>query len=103
MVFSGRTEKAAPDVSTKSSEAIIIKKFIIPEKFKDDIQKLFEFIGLDVESSCFSNLCITLSLQEALTLMPPVRKRSDAYNPVVPYLHDVKGIDLNIVSQKPKK
>ena len=100
-----RQECVPPDVIDPSKENTIktvTRKAVIPEKFKDDIKKLFEFIGRDAESSCFSDLCITLSLQEALTLMPRARKRADAYGPLVRFLHDQMGITLNIISQKPR-
>lgn len=103
---STRQEDVQPDVITPSKENIIktvTRKVVIPEKFKDDIQKLFEFIGRDAESICFSDLCITLRLQEALTLMPRTRKRADSYDSLVRFLHDEMGVNLNIVSQKPKK
>ena len=99
-------ENVQPDVIDPSKENTIktvTRKVVIPEKFKSDIHKLFEFIGRDADSACFSDLCITLSLQEALTLMPRERKRADTYNPLVRYLHDEMGVTLNIVSQKPKK
>lgn len=106
IISSTRQDNVQPDVIDPSKENTIktvIQKVVIPEKFKDDIRKLFEFIGQDTESSCFSDLCITLSLQEALILMPRARKRADAYNPLVRYLKDEMGVNLNILSQKPKK
>ena len=106
IISSTRQDHVQPDVIDPSKENTIktvTRKVVIPEKFKDDIKKLFEFIGHDAESSCFSDLCITLSLQEALTLMPRDRKRADAYNPLVRYLRDEMGITLNIISQKSKK
>ena len=106
IISSTRQENVQPDVIDPSKENTIktvTQKVVIPEKFKDDIQKLFEFIGRDAESSCFSDLGITLSLQEALALMPRARKRADAYNPLVRYLQDEMGVTLNIVSQKSKK
>ena len=106
IISSTRQESVLPDVIATSKENTIktvTRKVVIPEKFKDDIQKLFEFIGRDVDSACFSDLCIILSLQEALVSMPRARKRADAYNPLVRYLRDEMGVNLNIVSQKPKK
>ena len=105
IISSTRQESVQPDVIATSKENTLkkVRKVVIPEKFKDDIQKLFEFIGRDVDSACFSDLCIILSLQEALVSMPRARKRADAYNPLVRYLRDEMGVNLNIVSQKPKK
>ena len=106
IISSTRQENVQPDVIDPSKENTIktvTRKVVIPEKFKDDIHKLFEFIGRNADSAYFSDFCITLSLQEALILMPRERKRVDAYNPLVRYLRDEMGITLNIVSQKPKK
>ena len=107
IISSASQESIQPDImddhSKENAKRTVLQKVVIPEKFKEDIHKLFEFIGQDVESSCFSDLCITLSLQEALTLMPRDRKRAYAYNPLVRYLRDETGITLNIVSQKSKK
>ena len=107
IISSPRQDSVQPDVidnhSKENTKRTVIQKVVIPEKFRDDIHKLFEFIGQDVESSCFSDLCITLSLQETLTLMPRVRKQTDTYSPLVRFLHDQMGVSLNIISQKPKK
>ena len=106
IISSTRQECVQPDVIDHSKENTIktvTRKVVIPEKFKEDIHKLFEFIGRDTDSACFIDLCITLSLQEALTLMPRMRKRADAYDSLVRFLHDQMVVSLNIVSQKPKK
>ena len=74
-----RQENVQPDVINPSKENTIktvTHKVVIPEKFKDDINKLFEFIGRDTDSAFFSDLCITLNLQKALSLMPlPEKER----------------------------
>lgn len=103
IISSTRQDNVQPDVIYPSKENTIktvTRKVVIPEKFKDDIRKLFEFIGQDAESSCFSGFCITLSLKEILRLLPRERKRTDAYDSLVRFLKEEMGISLNIKSQK---
>ena len=75
VLSSGRTGKATPDESTKSSEAIIIKKFIIPEKFKDNIAALKEYIG---EENFMPGASLQVSLKELLKVIKRDRAKSDA-------------------------
>ena len=49
---------------------------IIPEKFKDDIQKLQDYCGVELKSG----LCIELELSELLEILPRERRRKDAYD-----------------------
>ena len=105
IISSARRDCVQPDVIIPSIENTLntfTRKVVIPEKFKKDIQKLCEFIGKDVGNICFSNVCIDLSLQEALTLMPRKRKRTDAYNSLKQYMLNYMGITLIIKSQKSK-
>ena len=49
---------------------------IIPEKFKDDIQKLQDYCGIELRSG----LCIEIELSELLEVLPRERRRKDAYD-----------------------
>ena len=49
---------------------------IIPEKFKDDIQKLQDYCGVELRSG----LCIEIELSELLEILPRERRRKDAYD-----------------------
>ena len=54
-------------------------KVIIPEKFKDDIQKLQDYCGVELRSG----LCIELELSELLDILLCERRRKDACDFVV--------------------
>lgn len=104
MVFSGRTvSDAAPDVSTKGSEAIVTKRIIIPEKFEPDIAALRKYLSENGETEFKPGLSISISLQELLRIAPRQRARSDAYQSLVRYLREELGISLIITSQKTQK
>ena len=49
---------------------------IIPEKFKDDIQKLQDYCGVELRIG----LCIEIELSELLEILPRERRRKDAYD-----------------------
>ncbi|MCH5242648.1 MAG: hypothetical protein J1F67_09560 [Muribaculaceae bacterium] len=52
IIFSTRQESIQPDVIDPSIEntlKTVTRKVVIPVKFKDDIHKLFEFIGRDAD------------------------------------------------------
>lgn len=92
---SNRLEKAAPSVIAKidSTEPI-------PEKYKKDIAVLQEKYG---SLSSLSGLSISLTLKEALEIMPRNRRRVDAYDGLKNYLKKQYGITLTIKSQKTKQ
>ena len=66
----GRSDNALPNVIDKSTQVII------PEKFKDDIQKLQDYCGVELRSG----LCIEIELSELLEILPRERRRKDAYD-----------------------
>ena len=68
---------------------------IIPEKFKDDIQKLQKYCGVELRSG----LCIEIELSELLEILPRERRRKDAYDKLVKFLADEMNIKLNIKSK----
>ena len=61
----------APDVIEEKEHIVII-----PEKFKDDIQKLQDYCGVELRSG----LCIEIELSELLEVLPRERRRKDAYD-----------------------
>lgn len=96
-VISSRQEentKAVPDVNEEKT-ATEIK---IPKKYQDDIETLRDMYG----ESFKTDLCINLTLKQALEIMPKERARVDAYTGLISFLKGKMGITLNIKSQKSK-
>ena len=88
-----RLDCVSPDVITNKVNTVIV-----PDKFKEDIDALENYIGRNLESG----LCIKVDLSELLTVIPRDRKRTDAYNTLVKFLKDEFEIDLIINSKKQK-
>ena len=90
-------QKARLDSSIPPSE--IVEKentaVIIPEKFKDDIQKLQDYCGVELRSG----LCIEIELSELLEVLPRERRRKDSYDKLVKFLAEEMNIKLNIKSR----
>ena len=84
-----RRSDCAPDVIDKSTQVII------PEKFKDDIQRLISYCGVELRSG----LCIEIELSELLEILPRKRRRKDTYDKLVKFLADEMNIKLNIKSR----
>lgn len=92
--YSGdRQDCVSPDVIARKGNTVIV-----PDKFKEDIEALENYIGRKLESG----LCIKVDLSELLTVIPRNRKRTDAYKTLVKFLKDEFGIDLIINSKKQK-
>lgn len=92
--YSGnRQDCVSPDVNVNKENTIIV-----PDKFKEDIEALENYIGRKLESG----LCIKVDLSELLTVIPRDRKRTDAYKTLVKFLKDEFEIDLIINSKKQK-
>ena len=85
----GRSDNASPDV-IEEKESIVI----IPEKFKDDIERLTKY-GVELKSG----LCIEIELSELLEILPRERRRKDAYDKLVKFLADEMNIQLTIKSR----
>ena len=85
----GRSDCASDVIEEK--EHIVI----IPEKFKDDIQKLQDYCGVELRSG----LCIEIELSELLEILPRERRRKDAYDKLVKFLTEEMNIKLNIKSR----
>ena len=85
----GRSD-CAPDVIEEKEHIVII-----PEKFKDDIQKLQDYCGVELRSG----LCIEIELSELLEILPRERRRKDTYDKLVKFLAEEMNIKLNIKSR----
>ena len=92
---SNRLEKAAPSVIVKKDSTEPI-----PEKYKKDVAALEGKYG---NLSSLTGLSISLTLKEALEIMPRNRRRVDAYEGLRNYLKREYGIELLIKSQKTKE
>ena len=80
----------APDVIEEKEH-----KVIIPEKFKDDIQKLQDYCGVELRSG----LCIEIELSELLEILPRERRRKYSYDKLVKFLAEEMNIKLKIKSR----
>lgn len=89
--------KAVPDVIEEKT-AEVKEEIKIPKKYREDIETLRDMYGENFKTG----LCINLTLQEALKIMPKERARVDAYTGLVSFLKGKLGITLNIKSQKTK-
>lgn len=89
---SNRLENAEPGVTVKKDSRPI------PDKYRKDLEAL----QLKYGDAFKTGLCIELTLQEALSIMPRERRRIDAYAGLISYLKREQGIILTIKSQKTK-
>ena len=85
----GRSDCASDVIEEK--EHIVI----IPEKFKDDIQKLQDYCGVELRSK----LCIEIELSELLEILPRERRRKDSYDKLVKFLAEEMNVQLTIKSR----
>ena len=103
----GAEQKPSPSSLDNTAEpSVIVKKDSnktfpkpIPEKFKKDVEALQDKYG----DAFKTGFCITITLQEALSIMPRERRRIDAYRGLLSFLKSKLGIILSITSQKTKK
>ena len=86
----GRSDDASPNVIEEKES-----KVIIPEKFKDDIERLESYCGVELRSG----LCIEIELSELLEILPRERRRKDSYDKLVKFLAEEMNIKLNIKSR----
>lgn len=99
VVIPSRQEKneTVPDVIEEKT-AEIQEEIKVPKKYQDDIEALQKIYGEKFKTG----LCINLTLQEALKIMPKERARVDAFRGLISFLKAKMGITLNITSQKSK-
>ena len=86
----GRSDDASPDVIEEKES-----KVIIPEKFKDDIDRLESYCGVELRSG----LCIEIELSELLEILPRERRRKDSYDKLVKFLAEEMNVQLTIKSR----
>ena len=84
----GRSD-CASDVIEEKEHTVII-----PEKFKDDIERLTKY-GVELRSG----LCIEIELSELLEILPRERRRKDSYDKLVKFLAEEMNIKLMIKSR----
>lgn len=80
----------APDVIEEKKHIVII-----PEKFKDDIERLTQYMGRKL---C-RGLCIEIELKELLEIVPRQRRRKDSFDKLVKFLSEEMNITLTIKSR----
>jgi hypothetical protein len=88
-------------LENNAEPSVIVKKDSnrpIPEKYRKDVALLQSKYG----DAFKTGFCITITLQEALSIMPRDRKRVDSYAGLISYLKREQGITLTIKSQKTK-
>ena len=85
----GRSDNALPNVIEEKES-----KVIIPEKFKDDIERLTKY-GVELKSG----LCREIELSELLEILPRARRRKDSYDKLAKFLADEMNIKLIIKSR----
>ena len=86
----GRSDNALPNVVEKKES-----KVIIPEKFKDDVEQLQSYCGVELKSG----FCIEIELSELLDILPRERRRKDSYDKLVKFLEAEMNIKLIIKSR----
>lgn len=91
----GRLDSSIPpsEIVEKENTAVIIL-----EKFKDDVERLCNYCGVEFKSG----LCIELPLKEIINICPRTRRRVDAYFGLVGYLKSEYGVTLKITSNRTK-
>ena len=85
-----RSDNALPNVIEEKES-----KVIIPEKFKDDIERLISYCGVELRSG----LCIEIELSELLEIFPRERRRKDSYDKLVKFLAEEMNVQLTIKSR----
>ena len=88
----GRLDSSIPpsEIVEKENTAVII-----PEKFKDDVERLYNYCGVELKSG----LCIEIELSELLEILPKERRRKDSYDKLVKFLAEEMNVKLNIKSR----
>ena len=86
----GRSDNASPNVIEEKES-----KVIIPEKFKDDVERLESYCGVELKSG----FCIEIELSELLEILPRERRRKDSYDKLMKFLEAEMNIKLIIKSR----
>ena len=92
----GRLDSSIPpsEIVEKENTAVII-----PRQFKDDVERLCNYCGVELKSG----LCIEIELSELLEILPRERRRKDVYNKLVKCLADKMDIKLVIINRSSNK
>lgn len=85
--------------SANHEENCPLRKVIIPDKFKSDVKALCEYAGIETMTP---GMHIKTSLQEALTIIPKKRRRTESYKPLISFLNDEMDITLELTTLKNK-
>ncbi len=93
----GGSESSKDRQGNTAPDVIARKVSITPEKFKDDVKALVNYIG---EEHFISGLSIEVTLSELLAVIPRKRRRTEAYNALVNYLREERNILLTIKTNK---
>ena len=91
----GRLDSIPPSETVEKENTTVI----IPEKFKDDVERLCNYCGAKLKSG----LCIELELSELLEILPRERRRKDSYDKLVKFLAEEMEITLTIKSRRNNK
>ena len=87
----GRLDSIPPSETVEKENTTVI----IPEKFKDDVERLESYCGVELKSG----FCIEIELSELLEILPRERRRKDSYDKLVKFLAEEMNIKLNIKSR----
>lgn len=85
--------------SANHEENCLVRKVIIPDKFSGDVKALCEYAGIETMTP---GMHIKMSLQEALTIIPKKRRRTESYKPLISFLNDEMDITLELTTLKSK-
>lgn len=96
--YEGVGSWGGPD-SANHEENCLVRKVIIPDKFSSDVKALCEYAGIETMTP---GMHIKMSLQEALTIIPKKRRRTESYKPLISFLNDEMGITLELTTLKNK-
>lgn len=101
-IFQGDYEGVGPwggSDSASHEENCLVGKVIIPDKFSGDVKALCEYAGIETMTP---GMHIKMSLQEALTIIPKKRRRTESYKPLISFLNDEMDITLELTTLKNK-
>ena len=87
----GRLDSIPPSETVEKENTTVI----IPEKFKDDVEQLESYCGVELKSG----FCIEIELSELLEILPRERRRKDSYDKLVKFLEAEMNIKLIIKSR----
>lgn len=87
------------DTEPAKSPNRVIMKVNMPDQFKNDVDSLCKFIGIE---SLEAGMVIRMTLSEAKDIMPRKRVCLDSYSSLVNFLKESMAVELSINSNKSK-